>query len=153
MPPSTDAGESLRDAGEAIRATVHTLSAPRRRRRRPDTPALFVLLAAGVAVAGIGAWWIRRSTASAARLPSGHGVDTTTSARLDREAVDRATDEGMGTTPGAHDRLAATLADEGALDSLADAPQRPLVPTGPGIAGTGDLSMRSSAGIGSSPQH
>lgn len=92
------AGNSLREAGDQLRGTIHEMSAPRRDRRLPIAWPLLVGLAVGAAVIGLGTWWFRRSTASQA-----FDEDI---ADLDREDLDRAAGEGMGTAPGATDHLA-----------------------------------------------
>ena len=93
------AGETLREAGEQIRETIHELSAPRSQRRLPLAWPWLIGLAAGLTVIGIGTWWFRRSSSPVIDLDE----DLAT---LDREDLDRATSEGMGTAAGAIDRLA-----------------------------------------------
>jgi hypothetical protein len=93
------AGDTIREAGDQLRGTIHELSAPRRERRLPIAWPWLVGLAAGMTVIGVGAWWFRRSS-SATDIED---IDLST---LDREDLDRATGEGMGTAPGATDGLA-----------------------------------------------
>jgi hypothetical protein len=94
------AGDSLRETGDQIRDTIHELSAPRRSRRLPIAWPWLVGLAAGFTVIGVGAWWFRRSSSP---VVLDDDVDLS---GLDREDLDRATSEGMGTAPGATDHLA-----------------------------------------------
>ena len=58
------AGDSLREAGDQLRGTIHEMSAPRRNRRLPIAWPLLVGLAVGAAMIGLGTWWFRRSTAT-----------------------------------------------------------------------------------------
>src|SRR5262249_7261492 len=102
------AGDSLREAGDSLRATVHDLSAPPKR-RGPSTTRILASIAIASAAIGIGAWLARRRADAWQLTPVGPGrldratstspvADPLTSARLDREAVERAADEGMATS-------------------------------------------------------
>lgn len=85
------AGESLRDAGDSLRATVHQLSAPPSRTRMPSTRgwlAGFAFLLAAIAIA---TWLFRRMSAA----PMGISADDLDA--LDLEDLERAKGEGMGT--------------------------------------------------------
>jgi hypothetical protein len=93
------AGDTIREAGDQLRGTIHELSAPRRERRLPIAWPWLVGLAAGMTVIGVGAWWFRRSSSQTDIVD----IDLST---LDREDLDRATGEGMGTAPRATDGLA-----------------------------------------------
>lgn len=94
------AGDSLRETGDQIRETIHELSAPRRQRGLPIAWPWLVGLAAGFTVIGVGAWWYRRSSSTVVL------DDDLDLSGLDREDLDRAAGEGMGTAPGATDHLA-----------------------------------------------
>jgi hypothetical protein len=94
------AGDSLREAGDQLRGTIHELSAPRRERRLQMAWPWLVGFAAIATLIGLGTWWFRRSTASPAF------EDDADIASLDREDLERASGEGMGTAPGATDWLA-----------------------------------------------
>ena len=109
------AGDSLREAGDQLRGTIHELSAPRRQRRLPFAWPWLVGIAVGVTVLGALTMWFRRSTAT----PS-FEEDI---ADLDREDLDRAAGEGMGTAPGATDHLASPTNGS-----------EPLVGVGPGTS-------------------
>ena len=56
------AGDTIREAGDQLRGTIHELSAPRRERRLPIAWPWLVGLAAAMTVIGVGAWWFRRSS-------------------------------------------------------------------------------------------
>jgi len=102
------AGDSLREAGDSLRASVHELSAPRR--RGPSATRIVAAIALASAAIGVGAWLARRRGDAWRLTPVGPGrldratstdpfADPLTSARLDREAADRAADEGMTSRP------------------------------------------------------
>jgi hypothetical protein len=106
------ASVSLRDAGDTLRAAVHDMTAPPQQ-NRPSTRGMLVGIAFMVAAAAAATWVFRRLT-SAPMAPTDADL-----AGLDREDLDRAAGEGMGTAPGAAERR---TSGEGLLTPL-DAPR------------------------------
>ena len=99
MPERVDAainaaGESLRDAGDSLRATVHQLSAPPSRTRMPSTRGWLAGFAFLVAAIALATWLFRRLSAAPMAL-SADDLDA-----LDLEDLERAKGEGMGTAVG-----------------------------------------------------
>jgi hypothetical protein len=110
------ANESLREAGESLRAAVHDLTAPQQRSRMPSAGAWLAGVAFMIAAVALGAWLFRRMSSSAVDELD---LDVST---LDRDDLDRAAGEGMGTAPGAAERRMGTSPNEGLLSPL-DAPR------------------------------
>lgn len=105
------ASESLRDAGDAIRASVHEMTAPPSRTRMPSTRGWVAGIAFTTAAVVLATWLFRRFSSSTTRL------DDDDFASLDREDLDRAAGEGMGTAPGASERRS-SMTGEGFLSPL-----------------------------------
>jgi hypothetical protein len=106
------ASESLRDAGDAIRASVHEMTAPPSRTRMPSTRGWVAGIAFTTAAVVLATWLFRRFSSSTTRLE-----DDDDFASLDREDLDRAASEGMGTAPGASERRS-SMTGEGFLSPL-----------------------------------
>lgn len=83
------AGDSLRDAGDLLRATVHQLSAPPARTKMPSTRGWLAGIVFLVAAVAVSTWLFRRM--STARMAD-DDLDA-----LDLEDLERAKGEGMGT--------------------------------------------------------
>jgi hypothetical protein len=105
------AGESLREAGDAIRASVHEMTAPTQRNRMPSTRGWLAGIAIAVGAVALATWLFRRMTATPQPLDEDW-------AQLDREDLDRAAGEGMGTAPGAPERRSSMATGEGLLSPL-----------------------------------
>jgi hypothetical protein len=107
------AGVSLRDAGESLRAAVHDLSAPPQRTRMPSGRGLVAGIAFIVASIAVATWLMRRVATSRHTFTADDDMDV-----LDRDDLDRATSEGMGTAAGAVDRSSLMTTGEGLLSPL-----------------------------------
>jgi hypothetical protein len=106
------AGESLREAGDAIRASVHEMTAPTQRNRMPSTRGWLAGIAVTVAAVGLATFLFRRLSSMAAQRADADY------AQLDRDDLDRAAGEGMGTAPGAAERQSSITTGEGLLAPL-----------------------------------
>jgi hypothetical protein len=140
------AGESLREAGDAIRASVHEMTAPKPRVRMPSTRGWVAGIAFTMAAVVLGTWLFRRLTSAPDHIDDEY-------ASLDREDLDRATGEGMGTAPGASDRRSTIPTGEGLLsplDSTRDSSSTRLtgVMGDPSTTDVGDTDSLSPNGVG-----
>lgn len=106
------AGESLRDAGEALRVAVHDLSAPPQRTRMPSGRGWVAGIAFVVASIAVATWLTRRIAMSRHAFSPDDDLGV-----LDRDDLDRATGEGMGTAAGT-DRTSSMTTGEGLLSPL-----------------------------------
>jgi hypothetical protein len=106
------ASETLREAGDAIRASVHEMTAPAPRYRMPSTRGWVAGIAFTMAALVLATWLFRRVSSAATRRADADY------ARLDREALDRAASEGMATAPGAPERRSTMTPGEGLLSPL-----------------------------------
>jgi hypothetical protein len=112
------ASDSIREAGETLRATVHELTAPPERRRMPTGRGWLAGIGIVVAAVALTTLVVRRVWS-----PSTEHLDDEVR-RLDREDLDRATGEGMGTAPGAPERRSSLTTGAGLLSPL-DARESP----------------------------
>jgi hypothetical protein len=111
VPAQVDAAMEI--ASEAARGVIERLPGQRRRRRR--LPILVAAVSVGVlAAVGVAAWAMRRRAAGIAAR------DRVEDMEFDREALDRAANEGMSVVPGKDDAPSHSNGEVRELSAIGD---------------------------------